>query len=547
MSLVIFYKNKLFCETKKNNKYFFCVGKKIDDIKKRISLILKFNALNTYFINKSYICNVLRVFKTKVFTMTTNYGIHKQLLIFLLGVSIEFLFFSCNNVVEEPDMPPQQIELHSGYNVQLYSVSGNVNWGSDNPAVATVSSTGLVTAVGAGKAAIYTYTSVEDKNIICYLDVLPRRNILFYIGADEYLINGDAPGKINKIRSGWEPGKGEMLIYIDRQNSGASLLRIDETIGDNGLYKLDTLHLYGSENSADPDVLKRVINTVNTEYPADSYGMIFFSHGSGWLPSGTLNSPRSLVIDKGSSMEMEYSDFAAAIPDGQFDFIILEACLMADVMFMYDLRNKADYVLASSAEIVQPGFTDIYEEKVMSLFDTRSTVSTVLSSFAQAYYDTVTTQYGEIDAYCSVTMSLMKMDEMEKLAQATKNALNGIDIYEENIEDIYNIQSFDRPNTGTFGWQRPRCRFFDLTHTMENIVPDAEYRSFLEQMNKTVIWKASTKRFLLGNLQNGQPNYSEYDGFMINRHCGLTTYIKQDAYPYLNSKFEESSWYKSIR
>ena len=454
--------------------------------------------------------------------MIINKNVYKRLLVFLLGVFCLFSFTGCDKVVEEP---PSTIELRTGYSVQLYSSSGNVEWGSSDAAVATVSSTGLVTAKGAGKAYIYTQSTGSNQNIVCYLEVYSKRNILFYIGAGESIIDGDAPEKINNIRSGWQPGMGEMLIYIDRISSGASLLRIGDELNNNGFYKLDTIQLYGDENSADPNTLKRVINKMNADYPADSYGMIFFSHGSGWLPEGTLTAPRSLVIDKGSTTnkEMEYADFAAAIPDGQFDFIIFEACLLADAMLMYDLRKKADYVLASSAEIVQPGFANIYKKEIMKLYDTKSLVSSILTGFGQSYYDNVVQTYPENDSQCSAIMSLMKMDEMEKLAQATKNALKGKDVHESNVGKIDSIQSFYNNNFG----------FFDLSHTIENLTPSAEYKVFNEQMNKTVVWKISTKRFFPGKVN-------------IKRHSGLTTYIKQSVYPYLNSKFEESSWYKAL-
>ena len=164
--------------------------------------------------------------------------------------------------------------------------------------VDTVSSTGLVTAKGKGKAVIYTYSSSEaEQDVVCYLEVSPRRNILFYIGADDNVINGDTPGKINKIRMGWQPDKGEMLIYADRKNEGASLLRINNELDANGYYGLDTLEVYGPENSADVATPIRVTKKMFSDYPADSYGMIFLSHASGWLQAGRLSRPPSMVID----------------------------------------------------------------------------------------------------------------------------------------------------------------------------------------------------------------------------------------------------------
>ena len=357
-----------------------------------------------------------------------------------------------------------------------------------------------------------------------------KRNILFYIGAGQSGIDEDAPDKINQIRAGWSPGKGEMIIYIDRVRQGACLLRINETKDSSGYYGLDTLETYGKQNSADYRVLEDVINEVKVRFPADSYGMIFFSHASGWLPEGALSNPRSLVIDDdngGGNREMEYYDFAAAIPDKQFDFIIFEACLMADVMSMYELRNKAEYVLASSAEIVVPGFVNVYAKHVMNLFNTNSSIQNILTGFGQACYETR-------GSYNSITLSLLKVSEMGNLASVTKSVLKGKNIDNTNIV-VDDVQSFDRPMDFGLGG-RPYSRYFDFAQTIEYLVSDSDYKVFNEQLEKTVVWKISTDQFLP----------SQY-GFAIRRHSGLTTYILQGVYGELiDPAFVNSSWYKAI-
>jgi hypothetical protein len=368
-----------------------------------------------------------------------------------------------------------------------------------------------------------------------------KRNILFYIGGDSNL-SDEATQKINLIRVGWLPEKGEMIIYVDQRGSGAFLLRINETKDADGSYGLDTLKVYGKQNSADASVFGDVINQMVSEYPAESYGLIFFSHASGWLPEGTLVKPRSIGGDDGEGSprrEMEYYDFASAIPDKQFDFILFEACLMADVISMYELRNKAEYILASSAEIVSPGFggvnglkTDIYKNEIMRLYDTKNDVKSVVSGFAQSYFDHIAS-LPEDNVYCSATLSLMKMDEMEKLATVTKTALQGKDLDEANLV-INEIQGFDRPRDPGLGGQ-PYCRYFDFAQTVEKLASESHYTAFSEQLDKVVVWKVATSRFLVGQY-----------GFIINRHSGLTTYIKQDVYPVINAAFENSSWYKAI-
>jgi len=474
-----------------------------------------------------------------------------RVVLFLWGMFLVSMLTCCDKVVIEPEII-ETIELHSGYSVQL-PVSSHGQWFSNNTSVATVSSSGLVTAVGAGKAFIYTYSSSGEQHIFCYIEVNPKRNILFYIATDaDATIDGDSPGKIQQIRSGWEPEHGEMLIYVDRRGQEALLLRMNDTLT-NGYYGLDTLENYGVENSADAAVLQRMIDTLSS-YHADSYGLIFFSHASGWLPAGTLNNPRSseaeqqlnpnetelrsIVIDNGGGTrhEMEYYDFAAAIPDHMFDFIILEACLMGDVMSMYELRNKTDYVLVSSAEIVAPGFTHIYKDEIMRLYDTKNPVLSVVSGFAQSFHDYVITHFPENSAYCSSTLGLIQMNEMQHLATSVKAALNGVMIDETTLT-VEDIQQFDRPNALISSFPR-RSRYFDLDHVIENLASASQYDAFRIQMEKTVVWKANTSGFMLGN---GGSN-----GFTIERHCGLTTYIQQSVYPVLNAVYEDSSWYKAI-
>jgi hypothetical protein len=301
-----------------------------------------------------------------------------------------------------------------------------------------------------------------------------------------------------------------------------------------GWHGLDTLRIYGNENSADASNITRAINYMTANYPADCYGMIFFAHGSGWLPKDMLNWPRSLVIDtvNGAKEEIEFYDFADAIPAGTLDFIIFEACLMADVAFMHALRNKTNYVLASSAEIVSPGYTWIYRKEIMGLYNTKDEADKILSGFGKSYVNFIKSNFSENTANGSVTMSLIKMSEMETLAAAAKSALNGTDITESNLQ-IDSIQRFDRPDYLISGQIR-RSRYFDLGQTIDSLA--VQTAVFQSQLNKAVVWKDASTSFMPGD-----------NGFKINRHSGLTVYIKQEVFPYLNGEYEKTSWYKAIK
>lgn len=107
---------------------------------------------------------------------------------------------------------------------------------------------------------------------------------------------------------------------------------------------------------ADPLFFTNFLIEIQDLYPARQYGLILFSHSSGWMPQNTLTEPRkssrSILNDNGDEMEM--IDFAKSIPPKMFEFIIFESCFMSGIEVAYELRNKTNYIVASSTEIIFP-------------------------------------------------------------------------------------------------------------------------------------------------------------------------------------------------
>lgn len=115
--------------------------------------------------------------------------------------------------------------------------------------------------------------------------VLPARTLLVYLGGDNNL-DAETYDKLVQIKNGWEDGTdGNIIVYQDTPFKDSPRLMEIDGKSEKGYI---TIHTYDQENSASPQVLKRVINDVTRLYPAKSYGLIVFSHGSGWLPPHTL-------------------------------------------------------------------------------------------------------------------------------------------------------------------------------------------------------------------------------------------------------------------
>ncbi|SBW06695.1 conserved hypothetical protein [uncultured Dysgonomonas sp.] len=331
---------------------------------------------------------------------------------------------------------------------------------------------------------------------------------LVYLAADNSL-SGEGYDKLEAIRQGWTATPGSrVLVYFDSADKGASLLEL------RGDHQMDILEEYGEENAAASEVFRRVILKAAGLYPQATLNLLVFSHASGWLPQCSYNNPslRSVVMDRNN--EMDLADFADAIPNNSFQYIIFEACHMAGIEVAYQLRYKARYLVASSAEIVSPGFTDIYREYIGEL------VSGNPVSFMQQAFNYFDKQTGYMR---SATFSVIKTAKLEDLAGFIKTYC---DINKE--VNITNIQPFDRNSDHLF---------FDFgSYYLSLLATDTQREELSALIEACVVWKATTPYFMEG-----------YRGFVIEEHSGLTAYIMQEAYPSLNERYKQTEWYKAIK
>ena len=85
-----------------------------------------------------------------------------------------------------------------------------------------------------------------------------------------------------------------------------------------------------------------------------------------------------MVLDDDGN-QMFLGDFANALPAGiKPDYILFENCFMAGIEVAYALKDKARRLLVSSAEILSPGFEEVY----MSSLDCLTGDETDLTKFA---------------------------------------------------------------------------------------------------------------------------------------------------------------------
>lgn len=339
-----------------------------------------------------------------------------------------------------------------------------------------------------------------------------RRTVLVYLGTDNSFC-AEARQKIETLKQNWNAAiDGNLLVYADTPDKPV-LVHIYHTEWRGNV--ADTINSYPAENSASPATLTRVLNRVKEYRPANSYGLVVLSHATGWLPA-EMSDPKpvlkSIILDKGTNENanyMELTDFANAIPY-KLDFIIFDACFMGSVEVCYELKDKADYIVASPAEVLTPGF--VYSTIMPHLFQPQADLTAV----AREFYEYYNNQSG---LHRSATVSVVRTADLEALASITKNIVN----QNTSLGNMDEIQTYGYGN---------QLIYFDFGDYIRHLAPEA-YPDFQTAFEKCITYKACTDSY-----------YSSGTGTLqvIREFSGLSAYIPQEGYPEANSFYGKLKW-----
>ena len=379
-------------------------------------------------------------------------------------------------------------------------------------------------------------------------DETVRKVVLVYMASEAFSSYSFANKNIEWMQHSLGSGmdNAALVVYVDKAGLKPCLLNVrrGRTRRDLGL---DTLKIYNEMNSADPDVLRLVIDEVKQLYPCNSYGLVLWSHGTGWIPQSHLKNtelgwsapkrgdgddmPRNLEFDfdggtkailvdrtwqggVASDTWMDISDLAGALHDHEFDYIAFDACYMANVEVLYALRNKTDYIISSGIEIWGDGFP------YFSL--TRDLINKNLVKVCESYY-----QYYSSDYYEPMAgISLVRTSGLDSLARCFRKIVSGNDSIGHMADSVASkIQSYD--------WFKNHL-FYDLEDFVDKL--DTEYLSeFRLQLDECVMYKNHTPE-IFPHTSAKRRELKEY--------CGMSVFIPLDRFGDmgLNDAYRETEW-----
>lgn len=345
--------------------------------------------------------------------------------------------------------------------------------------------------------------------------------LLLYFMGNETGLTSDMDKNITKILTAAIENKivndsNHIAIFYDRGDF-TRLTKIEKDAS-TGRTKQVTIEEYNKmESCLTPTFISNVLATVKKELPADTYGLVVSSHGGGWVPSSTYDEHiKTRFIGQDGDDWLEVPQLAEGLKDTHFDYILFDACFMASVEALYDLRSTADYIIASPTEVLGTGFP--YATVLPLLFTTDHSLKGVCEAYMKAYENS------------SATVSLTDCSQLDALATAMKTVLTSVD---EKTVSTSGIQGYEGFNPHLY---------FDLLQYVEALVgtSGSTYTTFKNALDKAVVFESHTSSFqsALG------PNAGTIS---LPRSCGLSCYVYDASRPDTHTAFLQTNWAKAVR
>ena len=343
---------------------------------------------------------------------------------------------------------------------------------------------------------LFSCKKAETEEIVV---VKRPKTVLLYMVANNNL-SYDAENSISRLQNGYIPAEeGNLLVYKHCAGMDPVLLHIKK--GEEGTVVADTAYRFPPRVSATKSALTQALNVTQALFPADSYGLILWSHGTGWIPP--LASSSSAVQEQRSGscpertfgldgkVELEIRDLAQAIPY-KLSFMLMDACFMGGIETAYEVKDSVDYYIGSPAEILTESFP--YHKIMQHIFKSTPDYAAV----CKEYYDYYNAKSG---AERSATVALMDCSKLVEVAEVAKRVF---DQYGESIAslDLSLLQPYFRGSSSKY--------FYDLKDLVDAIADASLSAEFAAALERAVPYKASTPYFI---------------ELPIRSFCGVSTYV----------------------
>ena len=354
-----------------------------------------------------------------------------------------------------------------------------------------------------------------------YEKELKGNKVLLFYEAGFNNLSNDLINNINAIKSGYVPDidSNEILLVFSHLPVSAATYSADTSAVLNRIYKQggeiveeELITTREGTPIAYDGVVSSILNVVRELFPDSTYGVVFSSHATGWLPMGYSVAAAELYDEvprgritlrswgqeyynhsgKTYSTEVEIKDLAAAIPF-KLDYVIFDACLMSTVEVAWEFKDKTKYFIASPCEVPADGFG--YNTIASRLLQP---TKPDLEGVCMDYFEKYASRYG-----CAITM--VDCDALQPLADTCQALFSKYRTELKTLSGV-SVQTYDKLETG-----KTYCAFFDLKDMIREAgATEKELDELQNSLNQALAYERHTNFF--GTIQ-------------LASCCGLSTYL----------------------
>lgn len=256
-----------------------------------------------------------------------------------------------------------------------------------------------------------------------------------------------------------------VLLYSVRSKSADEATLAELLPTPSGEWEFQDIKSYSRNTfSTDPARMREVYSDVRSFAPSDTYGLVMWSHGTGWFPDfsshETSRMQRSFGWDtyQGVTDKCDIEELADAVPDRMFDYIWFDACYMMGIEVVYQLRDKCDFIAGYPTEDWSPGMNYETTLPMLAAYDAD------LEGAAKAFFD----YYN--NANMAVTVSLIATTGLDRLADAAAAAYAA----GARPEDASGLQDYGRsPYRGLYDFGQFTRAYAGNSHDIISTFDDA--------------------------------------------------------------------------
>lgn len=295
----------------------------------------------------------------------------------------------------------------------------------------------------------------------------------------------------------------------------------------------DTVHTFREDFASSSAANARMVfRWVAERYSAQRLNVVLWSHGSGWVAGGRAPRNRSIGVDNGkndySNSDTEVLDIED-IPLLLSEFPVRPTVLMFDACFMqtletaYALRECAQWIVASPAEIPADGAP--YDLLLEHFFALDVNAAHIVDAYCDAYEN----------EWSGVVLSVVDCNAMEQLAACCRELVPTA--FERAKGEAVAAFSY-LPGGYSSGGVNYYPDFTDANAAMRKALDAASFGVWRAALERAVPYRATTGRWYSAvhsiNYKVDRDNY-----------CGVSMYLpcEGERCKDYNADFSSTAWY----